>query len=109
MRVVIGILALAAALGGCRGPDTGAHRTESGAPATAARAPAVPDASGSTSVAVTADPDIVLTSDCIRQTLINRHAAVDVADAGQFKRLHGDEKGAARLEREAEALDVHAP
>jgi tetratricopeptide (TPR) repeat protein len=97
MRVLMAILALASALGGCRAPDTeGSRRTESDTPATTQRAPAVPDPSSSTSVKVPADPHIVLTSDCTRRTMIDRNPneavetctrALDAANALPADRL----------------------
>ena len=100
MRVLVTILALAAApaavsAGGCRAanPD-GPGRAESNAPATAA----------STSVDVRADPDTVLTSECTRQTMINRNpeAAIDTCSRAL------DAARALPAERHEERIKAHS-
>jgi hypothetical protein len=75
MRVLWIIVTLAAVLsGGCRAPETDTPRgTQSETSATAPIVPAETTDAGSTSVEVRADPVIVLSAECTRQSLINRN------------------------------------
>lgn len=97
LRVVIGTLALVAALGGCQASSReGTRAGESDTPAKTQDSLPPPDASAAASMEVRADPDIVLTSECTRQALINRDPdkaietctrALDVANALPADRL----------------------
>ena len=72
MRVLVGMMALAAALGGCRAAEPDASRqTDARTTATSHDASAGPDVP-SASVEVSADPSIGPTSDCTRETMIDR-------------------------------------